>query len=86
MRAPDQRAKSVLQPVATGPLVTLDLHGVLERDHAEPQHSARLGLSGRSARALKSLTTSRFYRLDGTTVVPLASFFLERDFFRRLRN
>lgn len=43
--------------------------------------SARLGLSGRSARALKSLTTSRFYRLDGTTVVPLASFFLERDFF-----
>ncbi len=43
--------------------------------------SARLGLSGRSARALKSLTTSRFYRLDGVTVVPLASFFLERDFF-----
>lgn len=49
--------------------------------HGTVGTSARLGLSGRSARALKSLTTSRFYRLDGITVVPLASFFLERDFF-----
>lgn len=49
--------------------------------HGAVGTSARLGLSGRSARALKSLTTSRFYRLDGTMVIPLASFFLERDFF-----
>lgn len=53
----------------------------IAKAHGTVGTSARLGLSGRSARALKSLTTSRFYRLDGVTVVPLASFFLERDFF-----
>jgi len=53
----------------------------IARAHGAIGHNARLGLSGRSARALKSLTTSRFYRLDDKLVIPLASFFLERDFF-----
>jgi phosphorylase kinase alpha/beta subunit len=43
--------------------------------------NARLGLTGRSARALKSLTTSRFYKLRGRTVVCLASFFMQQEFF-----
>ncbi|HWO13038.1 MAG TPA: glycoside hydrolase family 15 protein [Polyangiaceae bacterium] len=43
--------------------------------------NARLGLSGRSARALKTLTTSRFFRLQGQTAVCLASFFMQREFF-----
>ena len=37
--------------------------------------NARLGLSGRSARALKTLTTSRVFKLEGRTAVCLASFF-----------
>jgi phosphorylase kinase alpha/beta subunit len=41
----------------------------------------RLGLTGRSARALKTLTTSRFYKLRGRTVVCLASFFMQQEFF-----
>lgn len=41
----------------------------------------RLGLTGRSARALKALTTSRFYKLQGRTVVCLASFFMQQEFF-----
>jgi phosphorylase kinase alpha/beta subunit len=40
-----------------------------------------LGLTGRSARALKSLTTSRLYRLRGRTGVCLASFFMQQEFF-----
>jgi phosphorylase kinase alpha/beta subunit len=44
-------------------------------------HNPRLGLSGRSARALKTLTTSRFYKLRGRTVVCLASFFMQQEFF-----
>jgi phosphorylase kinase alpha/beta subunit len=43
--------------------------------------NARLGLTGRSARALKTLTTSRFYRLDGRIAVCLASFFMQQEFF-----
>ncbi|HSC89557.1 MAG TPA: glycoside hydrolase family 15 protein [Polyangiaceae bacterium] len=53
----------------------------IARAHGVVGKSPRLGLSGRTARALKTLTTSRFYRLDDKTVVPLASFFLERDFY-----
>jgi phosphorylase kinase alpha/beta subunit len=43
--------------------------------------NVRLGLTGRSARALKTLTTSRFYKLRGRTVVCLASFFMQQEFF-----
>lgn len=49
--------------------------------YAEVGSNARLGLTGRSASALKSLTTSRFYRLRGRTVVCLASFFMQQEFF-----
>jgi len=41
----------------------------------------RLGLTGRAARALKTLMTSRFYILRGKTVVCLASFMLQHEFF-----
>ncbi len=41
----------------------------------------RLGLTGRSARVLKSLTTSRIYQLRGDTVLCLASFFIQQEFF-----
>ncbi len=49
--------------------------------HATVGKCDRLGLSGRSARALKSLTTSRLYQIDGRTVVCLAPFFLQREFY-----
>lgn len=49
--------------------------------YGEVGRNARLGLSGRTARALKTLTTSRIFILRGHTVVCLASFFLPQDFF-----
>jgi len=49
--------------------------------YAQVGRNERLGLSGRTARALKSLTTSRFYILRGRNVVCLAPFFLQREFF-----
>lgn len=49
--------------------------------YGEVGSNARLGLTGRSARALKSLTTSRFYKLRGRTAVCLASFFMQQEFF-----
>lgn len=49
--------------------------------HGNIGTNERLGLTGRSARALKSLTTSRFYRLRGDVVVCLASFFTLTEFF-----
>ena len=49
--------------------------------YGEVGSNARLGLTGRSALALKSLTTSRFYKLRGRTAVCLASFFMQQEFF-----
>jgi len=53
----------------------------ISRAHGEVGRSPRLGLSGRSNRALKSLTTSRLYQIDGRTVVCLAPFFLQQEFY-----
>lgn len=53
----------------------------ISRAHGEVGRSERLGLSGRSNRALKSLTTSRLYQIDGRTVVCLAPFFLQQEFY-----
>ncbi|MEM7031324.1 MAG: glycoside hydrolase family 15 protein [Chloroflexota bacterium] len=41
----------------------------------------KLTLGGRPRRRLKSLSTSRLYRLRGQTVVCLSSFFIQRDFY-----
>lgn len=49
--------------------------------HAQVGRHDGLGLTGRSARALKSLTTSRIYKLGGRTVVCLASFFMQQEFY-----
>jgi len=49
--------------------------------YGEVGSNVRLGLTGRSARALKSLTTSRLYKLRGQTGVCLASFFMQQEFF-----
>lgn len=49
--------------------------------HAQVGRHDGLGLTGRSARALKSLTTSRVYKLGGKTVVCLASFFIQQEFY-----
>lgn len=49
--------------------------------HGQVGRNDRLGLSGRSARALKSLTTSRFYLLKKKRVVCLAPFFMQQEFF-----
>jgi len=49
--------------------------------HGQVGRSDRLGLSGRAARALKSLTTSRIYLLRKERVVCLAPFFLPQDFY-----
>ncbi len=49
--------------------------------HGEVGRNDRLGLTGRSARALKSLTTSRIYKLRDQTAVCLASFFIQQEFF-----
>ncbi len=49
--------------------------------HGEVGRNDRLGLTGRAARALKSLTTSRVYKLRDETVVCLASFFVQQEFF-----
>lgn len=43
-----------------------------------------LGLTGRSARALKSLATSRLYKLRRRTGVCLASFYMQQEFFLAL--
>ena len=53
----------------------------ISRAHGEVGRSARLGLSGRTNRALKSLTTSRIYQIDGRTVLCLAPFFLQQEFY-----
>ncbi len=53
----------------------------IARAHGVVGENERLGLSGRAARALKSLTTSRFYDLSGKTSLCLAPFFLQQDFF-----
>ncbi len=49
--------------------------------HARVGTCQRLGLSGRVTRALKSLTTSRLYQIKNKTVVCLAPFFLQREFY-----
>ncbi|HKO91474.1 MAG TPA: glycoside hydrolase family 15 protein, partial [Polyangiaceae bacterium] len=49
--------------------------------YGEVGSNDRLGLTGRSARALKSLTTSRLYKLRGQIGVCLASFFMQQEFF-----
>ena len=49
--------------------------------YGEVGSNVPLGLTGRSARALKSLTTSRLYKLQGQTGVCLASFFMQQEFF-----
>ncbi|MEY4547890.1 MAG: hypothetical protein RL685_4085 [Pseudomonadota bacterium] len=61
--------------------VAVHLPTDIELAYGEVGSNARLGLSGRSARALKSLTTSRLYKLRGETGVCLASFFLQQEFF-----
>ncbi len=53
----------------------------IARAYGEVGRNVALGLTGRSARALKSLATSRLYKLRGQTGVCLASFFLQREFF-----
>ena len=53
----------------------------ISRAHGEVGRSARLGLTGRSNRALKSLTTSRIYQIDGRMVLCLAPFFLQQEFY-----
>ena len=47
--------------------------------HAQVGSNERLGLTGRSSRAIKSLSTSRFYEIDGKNIACLAPFFLQRD-------
>jgi len=47
--------------------------------HAQVGSCPSLGLTGRSNRALKSLTTSRVYQLGGKTVICLAPFFLQQE-------
>lgn len=49
--------------------------------HAQVGSCKSLGLTGRSNRALKSLTTSRLYQLDGKTIICLAPFFLQQEFY-----
>lgn len=43
--------------------------------------NAKLALTGRPLRLIKSLTTSRLYRLAGERVVCLSALFLQRDFY-----
>jgi phosphorylase kinase alpha/beta subunit len=61
--------------------VCVHLPSDIERAYGEVGSNTPLGLSGRSARALKSLTTSRLYKLRGETGVCLASFFMQQEFF-----
>jgi phosphorylase kinase alpha/beta subunit len=49
--------------------------------HGQVGRNARLGLTGRAARQLKTLTTSRLYRLGGQTAVCLASFLTQQEFY-----
>lgn len=49
--------------------------------YREIGQNPRLGLTGRSAYTLKSLTTSRLYRFSGKTAVCLASFFMQEESF-----
>ena len=53
----------------------------IARCHGAVGKNERLGLTGRAARALKSLTTSRFYEINGKTALCLAPFFSQRDFY-----
>lgn len=41
----------------------------------------KLGLSGRPSRRMKSLSSSRLYRLSGKTIICLSSFFRQDDFY-----
>ena len=49
--------------------------------HEQVGRNDRLGLTGRAARALKSLMTSRVYKIANTTAVCLAPFFTQKDFY-----
>ncbi|MEN9580022.1 MAG: hypothetical protein RJA70_3031, partial [Pseudomonadota bacterium] len=61
--------------------VTLVLPDDIVAAYGRVGRNERLGLTGRAARALKSLTTSRLFRLGGQTVVCLTPFFLQQEFF-----
>lgn len=51
------------------------------RAFGEVGRNEKLGLNGRSSRALKSLTTSRVFKLKGETAVSLSAFFMEQSFY-----
>lgn len=61
--------------------VEVYLPGDIARAHGQVGKNTRLGLTGRAARALKSLTTSRVYKLGSKTIVCLAPFFIQQDFY-----
>jgi phosphorylase kinase alpha/beta subunit len=61
--------------------VTVYLPEQIASAHGEVGRNARLGLNGRTARALKSLMTSRVYLLHGSPSLCLASFFTQQEFF-----
>lgn len=61
--------------------VTLVFPDDIVAAYSQVGRNDRLGLTGRASRALKSLTTSRLFRLGGQTVVCLAPFFLQQEFF-----
>lgn len=54
---------------------------VLADVYQQVGYSPKLGLSGRPPRLIKSLTTSRLYRLAGEPVVVLSALFMQRDFY-----
>ncbi len=60
--------------------VTVYLPHDIALAYGEVGTNVPLGLTGRSARALKSLATSRLYKLRGRTGVCLASFFMQQEF------
>ncbi len=62
------------------PIVVLPPHELV-RVFGQVGRNDKLGLNGRSSRAHKSLSTSRLYKLQGKTIVFLASFFMQQAFY-----
>ncbi|HEY9734715.1 MAG TPA: glycoside hydrolase family 15 protein [Trichocoleus sp.] len=58
--------------------------GELSAIYAEIGRNSKLGLSGRPIRRLRSLTTSRTFRIQGTPVVFLPSFLDQQQFYLTL--
>ena len=65
---------------AVDPMIVIPPHNLVQA-FGQVGRNDKLGLNGRSSRSLRSLTTSRLYKLQGKTIVCLSNFFMQQAFY-----